>query len=251
MDLLSTSKKWILAITFCLAVSTNSAFAQFTLIGQDYELCGGSAATCAFGTGVTAQAGDLIVVLMSSRDGIDISSVADGVNTGYTCPDAQDITEGGSGMRGMTCYFIASGAGTVTPTVTWASNSRGEGNFQVWRPTGTVTLDATVEGTESATTSHVTASLSTGANAALVLCNYGFGGNAGTITGGAGYTQLTDGGGRWGGQYDITSVASGSFTCPLTTTNSVGGAALALSFNDSGGGGGGTQTKITLLGVGQ
>lgn len=244
-------RRLILAALCALALP-NAAAAQFTLVGQDYELCGGSAATCAFGTGVTAQAGDLVVVLMSNRDNVDISSVADGVNTGYTCPDGQDASDGGSGMRGMTCYFIASGAGTVTPTVTWASSSRGEGNFQVWRPTGTVTLDATVEGTEAATTSHVTSSLSTGANAALVLCNYAFS-TAGTITGGAGYTKLTDGSTRWGGQYDITSVASGSFTCPLTTTNSVGGAALALSFNDSGGGGGGGSCTggLVLLGAGK
>lgn len=228
------------------------ASAQFTLVGQDYELCGGSAATCAFGTGVSAAAGDLVVVLINNRDNVDVSSVADGTNTGYTCPDAQDQSDGPSGMRGHTCYFIASAAGTVTPTVTWASNSRGEGNFQVWRPTGTVTLDATVEGTEAATTSHVTASLSTGASAALVLCNYAIG-VAGTITGGAGYTKLTDGSTRWAGQYDITSVASGSFTCPMTTTNNVGGAALALSFNDSGGGGGGGTCTggLLLLGAGK
>lgn len=235
-----------------LALWPALASAQFTLVGQDYELCGGSAATCVFGTGVTAQAGDLVVVLINNRDGIDISTVTDAVNSGYTCPDSQDLFDGGGGQREHACYFINSGAGTIAPTVTWASNSRGEGNFQVWRPTGTVTFDAATELIESSTLSHVTTSLSTSASAALVLCHYGFGGVAGTITVGSGYTLLTDGATRWGGQYDITSVGSGSFTCPMTTANSVGSSALALSFNDSGGGGGGGGTggRLLRLGVG-
>jgi hypothetical protein len=209
------------------------AWAQFTLVGQDYEECT-SSASCTFGTGVTAAAGDLIVVLVANRDNATVSSVSDGVNTGYTCPTTLQITNASSVMTSG-CYFINSGAGTVTPVVTHSASSRPFMSFQVWRPTGTVTLDAEVEGTNTAATTHVTPTLSTGANAALVVCGHGLIA-ALTDTAGSGYTGLTTvDPSRLAAQYDITSVSSGSFTCDMTTT-STNSASIGVSFNDSGGG---------------
>lgn len=226
------------------------AYAQFTFIGQDYEECNTSAATCTAGTGVSANAGDLVVVLIANRDASSASSVADGVNTGYTCAAGLNFTQSAS-VTGQICYYIGSGSGTVTPVITWAASSRGHINFGVWRPTGTVTLDATAEGGNASGTSHVTPTLSTGANARLVLCGYGLT-TAVTGTADAAYTALTYvNPSRFMGQYDITSVASGSFTCPMTTGSATVSAGVAVSFNDSGAGGGAVQHKGTLLAVGQ
>lgn len=238
-----------LIVLLALVLWPAVGWAQFTLVGQDYEECNTSAATCTFGTGVTAQSGDLVIVLISNRDIVGVSSIADGVNTGYTCPAGADFTQASS-FRSQACYYINSGAGTVTPVITWASNSRAHVNFQVWRPTGTVTIDSTAEGGNASGTAHVTPTLSTGANAALVVC--GFGAGAVTDTPGTGYTALTNvDPSRFWGQYDITSVASGSFTCDTTIDIATQSSGVALSFNDAGGGGATCTGGLMLLGAGK
>lgn len=236
-------------LTLGLLLWATTAQAQFTLIGQDYEECNTAAATCVFGTGVAANAGDLIVVLISNRDATTASGVTDATNGAYTCPAGLSFIQSAS-ITGQACYFINSGAATITPTITWTVSSRAHVSFSVWRPTGTVTIDATQEGGNASGTSHVTPSLSTGANAQLVVCGYGMSA-ATTDTFAAGYTALTNvDPSRFAGAYDNTSVASTSFTCDLTTGGAAASAGVAFSFNDSGGGGGATTCRGLLLGVG-
>lgn len=241
-----------LILSVALVAWAVPASAQFTLVGQDYEECNTSAATCVFGTGVAANAGDLVVVLISNRDATTASGVSDATNGAYTCPAGLSFVQAAS-VTGQACYFINSGAATITPTITWTVSSRGHASFQVWRPTGTVTLDATQESGNASGTSHATSSLSTSANAQLVICGYGLGGGV-TGTADAAYTALTyNNPSRLMAQYDITSVSSGSFTCPMTTGSATISAGVAVSFNDSGGGGGGggSPKNRLMLGVGQ
>lgn len=237
-------RRLILAALCALALPSAAA-AQFTLTAESYTNCGSSTATCTAGAGATAAAGDLIAIIVYNRDLNDITSVSDGVNSGYTCPDGLDQNDGS--RRIHACYFINSGAGTVTPVVTHSANSRVELNYQVWHPTGTVTFDASVEGTNTATTSHVTPTLNTGSTAALVLCGVGASSALGAATAGSGFTALTDGDARLIGQYDISSVASIATTCPITSTNSAASVAIGASFLDSGGGGGGGSCSGGLL----
>jgi hypothetical protein len=229
------------------------AWAQFTLVGQNFTTCGTSAATCQASAGITAASGDLVVVLTSNRDNVLLSSVSDATNGAYTCPTGASISVS-STATGEGCYFIGSGAASLQPTITWASNSRGGIHVSVWRPTGTVTFDAAAEYADSVSDTalaHATG-LSTGASAALVVCGWGLNVTHGGETQGTDYTAFTDDNLRWMGEYDITSVGSGTFTCAMTSTNAVIGAGAAMSFNDSGGGGGGTCTGgLMLLGAGK
>jgi hypothetical protein len=99
-------------------------------------------------TGVSVQAGDLIVVALREKDG-NTMAVSDSVNGAYTRAVAAPISVGISEIW----YFRNSAAGTLDFTVTGGSTR--DYNVSVWHSvqTGSGVLDTTNGATNSATAS--------------------------------------------------------------------------------------------------
>lgn len=228
------TKRLLIACAVLVGI-VSPAFAQFSLIGQVNTNCTTTVASCTFSAGVSASAGDLIVVMLSERDNQEASSISDGVNSGYTCPAGANITNTGSTFRSQICYYINSGAGTVTPAITNSVNGRTYMTFAVFRPTGTVTIDQTGENQSGSTSGapHTGPTFTVGANAKLIITMGALSGVPTSCTPGAAWTNfgMDPTGQRLCAEYDITSV-SGSYTGDFTTGGSVQDAIVMASFND-------------------
>ena len=242
----------ILALGLALVGWPAVGWAQFTLVGQDEQECGG-ATSCQAGTAVTAQAGDLVVLGISLRgacttitnDGVGASDATNGAYTVNAANAYCDSNNTGAGVA--IAYFINSGAASLQPTATWATSTTGYINFSVWRPTGTVTADQFNEIENGGSTSQSHGSITTTGVGLIVTASEEFTDTTETVA--TNFTALTNNNSRDYFQYWITTGAQ-TTTGAYTTGDSVGSVGAIASFLDDGGGAS-TPCTMTLLGVGK
>ena len=192
---------------------------------------------------VTASAGDLCVLTWVIRNGSSLTSIAGSVNGAYT----QAVTRSDGGARAGIHYFMASGAGTETVTLTAGSSDTLLLNLTAWSGAhqGAV-LDQTNNVFNSATTTHGHGSISTASTCGLIITCAG---QASTITDesvASGFTalDLTAGNNRQWWQYRTSGAASLTTDGAYTASSHTSSAVIASFLNAAAGGGG----SVVLMG---
>lgn len=188
---------------------------------------------------LTLVASDLIVVCVSTRDNVAVSSVGDSVNGAASYTRAGSRQEDtGQGISTEIWYFQNSGAGAATITVTMASSARAGCNASRWTGAATSSvLDQNNGNNNGNGTAHVAGSITTTA-AGLMVASYQTTASPGTRSFSP-FTALT---GNDAQGYDRSAfgyrIVTGATTddADLATGNSCNSAGKIASFNEAGGG---------------
>lgn len=201
------------------------------LVDQDDTQTAGTSGTAT----VAVSAGDLAVLTWVIRNGATLSSVSGSVNGAYT----QAITRADGGARAGIHFFMASGAGTETVTLTAGASDTLLLNLTAWSGAHqTSVLDQTNSVLNSATTTHGHGSITTASDCGLIITCAG---QASTITDetvASGFTalDLTAGNNRQWWQYRTSGAASLTTDGAYTASSHTSSAVIASFLNAAGGG---------------
>ena len=237
-----------LIVTIVLTGIATPAWGQISLTEQTTPVQATVGTTCA-ANAITVAAGTLVTVTIGTRESLSVATVIGTLNGVYV----ELVTNPAASRLSAIYYFIASGSGSETVTVTMSGTITAGVicGVQEWTPTGTVTANLTDVNTadNAAVTTHPHGSITTDATCGLIITAAAESGST-TETPGSGYTALADGGFRVWCQYDVTSVASVTTDGAFTTSGSIDTEAAIGSFNDSAIGGAVSSPGLSLVGVG-
>lgn len=199
-------------------------------------------------TGVLANS--LIALVITNRDSGDfVTGVSDTVNGAW--PAGLGNTGGGVAPGSSIWYFLASGSGNPTATITFnrALQNPAVLNFLEFSSAGTASLnDSDITQANSATTSHPCGSVDISAAGLILTTSALSGGDSTGYSAAANYTKLSDGGGfRIISQYRIaTGTLTGESATWTSGVDSINTSAVMASFVESAT----TVKRMLLLGVG-
>jgi len=223
--------------------------AQPTLVGQNATACVSSPTSCQSDAGIAVTAGDLLVGAVGIR-GSSASptiSATDATNGAWTCPAGTNIYDGTSQVVAAACYFLASGAATIQPTVsTSGTTTQIFWWFTVFRNAGTWALDQANENDFASGGPYSHGSITTTGSAGVIVTVAAQNASITDETANASFTAGTSLSLREFWQYRLTT---GGVTTDgvYTAVTSHDGAGVIISFAASGAGG--TPRCLMLMGV--
>lgn len=187
-------------------------------------------------SGVSVQAGDLIVVGLY-QDGVQVAtSCADDASNSYSEAGERHITDG-AGCGVYLYYAKANSTGSITITGTMAGSGYNLIFVHVYSGTfGTDPLHAVqTKGETVRSTNHTSASVTTSVSNAILFCLWGEPSGAGTISeNGSGFTERREDAGT--ASYDRIVSATGTYADVITSTVSCAMASVLAAFIGSSGG---------------